>query len=254
MQKLIKITHDFTFLDQIFAECFRAFEHAFNNDIVRDSLVQIRASLAKRQHRGLDSTSSIVYIGKLGEFCESVCASWEQAPPDRKPKGFKSALKYGSDCVIYLQDALEIPYWQLVIDLFLDWRESNTNNMLATAILHTLQYKAMSCQKKADELRRLQVAPQHKKDRKGLGVLLDGIQRRLDFLTDALELVMPPDEGMETEDYAIIATQVTHTESTPATKIRPPEPRNVRHLASPNRPRTWSTRVPRRMIPRLQGC
>lgn len=235
MQKLIKITHEFTFLDQVFAECFRAFEHAFNNDIIRESLDQIRASLAKRQHRGPDSSnsSSFVYIGNLGEFCENVCASWKQTHPDRKLKGYKSGLKYGSDCVIYLQDALEIPYWQLVIDLFLDWRESNTHNMLATAILHTLQYKATSCQKKADELRRLQVAPQHTKDREGLHVLLDSIQKRLDFLTDALELVMPPDEGMETEDYMIIGTHVTHTESTPAASIiRPPVPRNVSHFSA----------------------
>lgn len=231
MRKVIQITQEFTFLDQAFAECFRAFEFAFNIDTVREKLVQIRASLAKRQQRSSDpKNSNAVYIGNLGEFCENVCTSWKQANSTRKMEGYRSGLKYGDDCIFYLQDALEIPYWQLVIDLFLDWRESNTNNMLATAILHMLRNKAISCRRKTEELRR--VASLDTDDQEGLFVLLQSIKKRLGFLEKSLEMAMPSNEGLETTGYLAHSVDVIKVASKSATRPLLPLTSNVRHTLS----------------------
>lgn len=209
-QKFIKVAQEFSFLDQVFAECFRAFEEAVNHDVVRERLVEIRNDLVRRQHQSPDPNNSQAgYIGCLGEFCEDFLASWEEPASNRRTHGYKSGLKYGNECVIYLQDTLEIPYWKLVIDLFLNWRESNKSSMVGTAILHMLRNKTLLCRTKVEEL--AQLALLDTTDRDGITTVVRSIQKRLDLLNDALEVVMP-DEGLEVTASVKPGIQRVHSE------------------------------------------
>lgn len=223
-KKLIKIAQDFTLLDQVFAECFRAFEEAFNHKNIRERLLRIRNDLAKSQRHSSgpdNSQDQAGYIGPLGEFCENVCASWKEPASNRKVKGYKNGLKYGDDYLVYLQNTLEIPYWQLVIDLLLDWRETNASNILGTAILYLLRYKVLSCGNQVEEL--AQMAIPDAEDRDGLTTVVRSIQKRLDFLDYALEVVMPGE--VEITASAITGFRGVHSElgsgisrATPSTK------------------------------------
>lgn len=188
-KKLIKVAQEFTFLDHFFADCFGAFEEASNHVKIRQDLIDIRDNLGKcqRQSSGRGNKKAI-YIGTLGEFCEDVCSSWEKPSYGQKMKVYKNGLKYGKDYMAYLQDTLEIPYWQLVIDLLLDWRERNTSNTLGTAILYMLQYKALSCRNRVEEL--AQMAVPDEEDGRGLAIMQRSIQKRLDVFDEALEVEM----------------------------------------------------------------
>ncbi|KAL1874447.1 hypothetical protein Daus18300_003465 [Diaporthe australafricana] len=196
-QKLVEIAQEISFLDEIFAECFRALEEAINHDVVQEHLLRIRNDLVRRQRKDSGPKDSQAgYIGCLGEFCENVLASWKVPASIRRTDSYKSGLKSGKDCVDYLQDTLEIPYWRLVIDLFLGWRESNKSNMLGTTIIHTLRYKSLSCRNKVEELAQpAQLALLNTKDRDGLEIVLRSVRERLGILNDALVVVIS-DEGL----------------------------------------------------------
>lgn len=209
-EKLIKIAKEFCFLDQVFAECFRAFKDAFNQNDIRERLLHIRNVLAKSQRQSLGPSNRLpTYIGRLGEFCENVCESWKEPASNHKIQGYKHGLKYGNDFLFYLQDTLEIRYWQLVIDLLLEWRESNATNILGTAILYMLRYKASSCRNKVEELAKVPIPDA--KDRDSLTTLMRSIRKRLDFLSNALEVVVP-DEDVEDTGSAIASVHSVHAE------------------------------------------
>lgn len=209
-KKLIKVAQEFTFLDHFFADCFGAFEEASNHVKIRQDLIDIRDNLGKcqRQSSGRGNKKAI-YIGTLGEFCEDVCSSWEKPSYGQKMKVYKNGLKYGKDYMAYLQDTLEIPYWQLVIDLLLDWRERNTSNTLGTAILYLLQYKALSCSSKFEEL--AQIVLSDVGDRDGLTIVQRSIKKRLDVLSKALEVVML-DEDIDVKAATIPSNSDVHSE------------------------------------------
>ncbi|KAG8158416.1 hypothetical protein KVR01_011538 [Diaporthe batatas] len=194
-KSLIKIAQEFSFLDHFFADCFGAFEKASNHIKIREDLSRIRNDLAKYQNQSSGpSKNETVYIGSLGQFCENVFASWVEPASSHNVKAYKNGLKYGEEYLVYLRDTLEVPYWQLIIDLLLDWRESNTSNTLGTAILYMLQYKALSCTKKVEDMTQMTVP--NGEDGREIAIMRRSIQKRLDVLHKAVEVVML-DEGME---------------------------------------------------------
>lgn len=88
------IAQEFTFLDQVFAECFRAFEEAFDHNTIRKNLLGIRNDLAESQRQNSGPIHSQAgRIGPLGEFCETTCDSWGEPASTRKNKGYKNGLK-----------------------------------------------------------------------------------------------------------------------------------------------------------------
>lgn len=225
--KLVKIAQEFSFLDQVFAECFRGFEHAYNHDAVSRSLTRIKGDIVKRQSQNSDPRASKVgYIGYLGEFCENIFSSWSSPASSREAKPYKSGLKYGNDCVIYLQDTLEIPYWQFIIDLFLDWRGNNASSILGTAMLHMLRHQVSSLGDRADDL--AQLALLDTKDKDGLEILVRSIRKRMNFLHDALEVAMP-DEGLEVTVSVMHDNQVVQPGSESAQCTAPVPAIRVRH-------------------------
>lgn len=110
------------------------------------------------------------------------------------------------------------------------WRESNESNIIGTALLCLLRYKASSCRNKVEEL--AQMAVPDAEDGDGLIAVLLSIQKRQDFLNDALEVVMP-DEGLEVTASAITGVQDAHPELESGTSTGPVSTNHVRDFPFP---------------------
>lgn len=108
-QSLRKIAEIFQFLDNGFAEYFRM--SVPNSDWVSHQLGAIRNAICSRQQPGR------TWVGSLGDFCEEIIQS-----SNRQSVRFESKDR-GSEKLKYLQDALEVPYWHLIAQIFINRSE-----------------------------------------------------------------------------------------------------------------------------------
>ena len=123
-----------------------------------------------------EASASIV-LGQLGDFCEDVAHGW------MKETGQK--LKFAphnrdKDILYYLQDAYEIPYWDLMMNLFSSWRV-NSKSLSGDVVIHVLNSVKLDIKEKktrlGDVMRSLS---QSEKDE--IAPILKGIDARLDTL------------------------------------------------------------------------
>jgi hypothetical protein len=111
-----------------------------------------RKSIARTQAQGPtpEDSPQPIYLGGLGNFCDEIARTWEdpahgsiinqgggglvnvQPPP-------KFAVRHGRDHKIlyYLQDAFEVPYWEFMLDLFLQ-RRVNLTSLSGDVVLRVL--------------------------------------------------------------------------------------------------------------------
>lgn len=104
---LIKIAVVCQSLDKAFAEYFRVTISKL--DSTRERLRRIREKIIMNQSQG--------YVGSLGEYCESINTSsrTDQEPPIQTYDTWPT----GQDNLPYLEDALEVPYWNMMADHFI---------------------------------------------------------------------------------------------------------------------------------------
>lgn len=127
---LIKIAVVCQTLDAAFAEYFRIVVGHLQGTSTK--LSRIREQICLRQSRGME------YIGAFGEYCERVGASPPTMAGATKEK--YQACATGEEIPSYLQDALEVPYWNMMADQFI--KSSHINNSLTyDAILSVINDK-----------------------------------------------------------------------------------------------------------------
>jgi hypothetical protein len=134
--RLFQIARRLQFLDRGFAEYFQVVVPSYDQDNVHQLLHNVRKNTASRQNRNprKDNDSESIYLGDLGHFCEEVSRTWSQ-PTGQNPV---FTVTHGRNEILrYLQDALEAPYWEFMIDLFLGWR-ANSKALSGDVVLHVL--------------------------------------------------------------------------------------------------------------------
>lgn len=104
---LIKVAVVCQSLDKAFAEYFRVTISKL--DSTKERLRGIREKITMNQ--------SIGYVGSLGEYCESITTS--SKTDQGLPIQTYDTWPTGQDNLPYLQDALEVPYWNMMANHFI---------------------------------------------------------------------------------------------------------------------------------------
>lgn len=152
---------------------------SYNQDHVRQLLENVRKDIASRQNRNPDreNDSESIYLGDLGHFCEEVSRTWSQ--PTRPIPVF--IVTHRRDEILnYLQDALEVPYWGFMVDLFLGWR-ANSKALGGDVVLRVLDNVKLDVldgkRHLLDELEELEA-----KDKEDITPIVKGIDARVRVL------------------------------------------------------------------------
>lgn len=113
-QKILNlIARQFQTLDKIMAELFRSIIPVFPRDVVANLL-----SDARNASRPLPETDVLEtrFLGELGHFCEALLNELDMPDTERKSVIFQ-VRRVNEYWPGYLQDALELPYWELMAEL-----------------------------------------------------------------------------------------------------------------------------------------
>lgn len=132
-----------------------------------------------------------IYLGDLGNFCEQVARTWDDPthgsindkargePPKQHPK---FTVRHGRDHEImyYLQDALEVPYWEFMLDLFLQ-RRANSTSLSGDFVLRVLDsVKLELLDERCQLLKELGLLSPD--DMEDIGPILKGVDARIKLL------------------------------------------------------------------------
>ncbi|KAL7620057.1 hypothetical protein AAE478_010606 [Parahypoxylon ruwenzoriense] len=206
-RRLTHIARRFQFLDCYFAEYFRLGTISMGYAMTREQLADAKESLRKaqaslvQQDQRLDPEHDSVYIGDLGVYCEIIEA---HRPQDRSISAtsifrrWLYNLKFDElvesqeqNALSYLQDALEVPYWELIIKLFLNSRSAFS--MIPESVLRVLDSVKIDIE---IELCQLTESEEFTAEIRDVSEpIIAGITQRLDLLRNVL------DENLHNSDY-----------------------------------------------------
>jgi hypothetical protein len=115
--RLLRIAHRFQFVDRGFTEYFQTVAPSFGRDNVQELLGNIRKAITASQNPQLNQgdTSDSIWLGELGHFCEEVAQHWNNR--SHEPEIVITRGR-SEDILHYLQNALEVPYWNMMLYLF----------------------------------------------------------------------------------------------------------------------------------------
>lgn len=140
-------------IDSGFAEYFRVvvlrLPHPAVAGCLQSAQARVEKKQARSQHDGGPDTP--LNLGDLGNFCENVFEN-------HKTGDGGHALYEVTDCtqealLHYLQDAFEIPYWQFMLDLFLQ-QNVNSRSLSATVVFRVLSSFKTEVLHRRDVIRR----------------------------------------------------------------------------------------------------
>ena len=234
-QHLIYLAGRFNFLDRGFAEYFQTVVPSFDQDYVQQRLNDIRQMITKSQNLNTsgDDEPETIYLGDLGEFCEEVSQAWNHAPSFGQPERPTFSVTHRRDQEIfeYVQDAFEVPYWELMLDLFSQWR-ANSKSLSGDIVLKVLD----SLEREIRTARRQLINDldaQSKDSLESLAPMLAGIDARLAVLGTVCDMNGPL--LLEMED---LFTASAHHEPTSSEELQSVEPsgseKETVSLASPS--------------------
>lgn len=180
---LCHIAKLFQYIDRGFAQYFQTVVSRLPQSTVEGYLESARDKIKKRQapsqyHRHLDSS---VILGDLGNFCERIS--------DRKKTFEEGRFLYEiTDCnqkelLRYLQDAFEIPYWEMMLELFLQ-QNANSRSLSATVVFRILSSFKIEVLQRKDIIRRDLVSSKET-SLEDIEPLMKGIDARIAVLEDA---------------------------------------------------------------------
>ena len=174
--RLLQIARVTYFLDRGFAEYFHIAVLSFGKQYAEELLNDARKTISKIQNKQSNPTSAD--IGDLGHFCEQIAKTWDK-PGKRNPK-FTITQRRDEEVLHYLQDALEIPYWEFMVDIFLGWK-ANSNSLSGDVVLRVLHSAKLDL---LDGRRRLldEIAPLQGDDVENIAPIIDGIDARITVL------------------------------------------------------------------------
>lgn len=199
-QRLIHLAGRFTFLDCGFAEYFQSIIPSFDRDYVQQRLQEIRDGIAKGQNSNPANVvdPEKVYVGDLGEFCEAVSRAWNDASilADSENRKFIPTHRRDQEIFEYLQDAFETSYWELMLDIFLQWRQI-TKSLSGDIVLKVLDSLEREIKIGRSELL-AEIETQSEDLLEELAPILDGIDARIAILSTVGDLnELPPLEMTE---------------------------------------------------------
>jgi hypothetical protein len=187
--QLCRIAELFQFTDHGFAEYFQAVVSRLPRDAVEGYLESARDQVENKQagdkkqalgqHK--DHSDAVRNLGDLGNFCEKVF--------DRSKTSEDSRVLYDiTDCspedlLHYLQDTFEIPYWQFMIDLFLQ-QNVNSRSLSATVVFRVLSSLKIEVLHRRDVIRKELAASQNDRG-EDIEPLMKGIDARVKVLEQA---------------------------------------------------------------------
>lgn len=223
--RLHHIAERFQYLDRGFAEYFQVVVASFDQDHVRQLLDNARKNVAKSQNHNSGRVGGVesIYLGDLGHFCEEVLGTRGQ-PNGQNPK---FVVTYGRDQEIlhYLQDAFEVPYWELMLDFFLRWR-ANSKTLSGDVVLRVLDSVKLDVldgkRRLLDELENLKGS-----DEEDIEPILKGINARIAVLQSVWDSTT---SNLEKDD-ALASVFEKSRNSSPVTHPRGPHDQPTR---SPN--------------------
>ena len=156
--------------------CASYFQVAFaydNRDVLEEFLKNVRDALHNRQAR------EVSYIGDLGDFCERVLEMNFPAPLVE----FQSRNHTDEAINRYLQGALELPYWEIGLDAFMNWKNIDNKSDIPVYMLCMLAHTRTFCRK---GLQRLRDEAAGSKDQQSVEEIARGIEDRLRLLDSTL--------------------------------------------------------------------
>ena len=110
---------------------------SYGQNRIKRALDNIRQVMARRQQRSSTVPGGDVYLGDLGHYCEEITSSWDSGTASDRPK-FSVWHKDDQQKFCYLQYAIEVPYWELMLTLFAE-RHDNRADMTRVAIFRILE-------------------------------------------------------------------------------------------------------------------
>jgi hypothetical protein len=180
---LCHIAKLFQFIDTGFSEYFQVVILRLPRLTVDQYLDLARSRVERKQARGANKSlsDSPIDLGDLGTFCANAF--------DRRGTGDEDRFRYDiTDCtqedlLHYLQDAFEIPYWQFMLDLFLQ-ENVNSRSLSATAVFRVLSSLKLEVLNKREGIRR-DLAASKDSRREDIEPLMRGIDARVAVLEEA---------------------------------------------------------------------
>ncbi|KAI8953789.1 hypothetical protein F4801DRAFT_84656 [Xylaria longipes] len=167
------------YLDRGFAEYFQIVGHSDDREAVGKLLRHARQYIQERK------PSSCSYTGELGKFCESVFATWKRSSETTKWVRYCPRHRNNEDKIAYLQDALEIPYWDFMIKSFMDWRHSNPHHMGANGILYVLSHITATCRRRIRKINE-EASYLDPQEQEAVHAVIKGVESRLELLDGVL--------------------------------------------------------------------
>ena len=174
--RLLQIARTVQFLDRGFAEYFQVAVLSFGKQHAEHLLHDARKTISKMQNKQNDPNSADV--GDLGHFCEQIARVWDESGKEKTK--FTITQRRDDEIMCYLQDALEIPYWEFMVDIFLGWK-ANSNSLSGDVVLRVLHSAKLDL---LDGRRRLldEIASSQADAAEDLAPIIDGIDARITIL------------------------------------------------------------------------
>jgi hypothetical protein len=174
--RLLQIVSATQFLDRGFAEYFQVAVRSFGKKHAQQLLHDARKIIAKMQNKQDDPSSAD--IGDLGHFCEQSASAWDES--GQPSPTFTITQRRDEETFHYLQDALEIPYWEFMLEIFLGWKANSKalSGDVALRVLHSTKLDLL------DGRRRLldEIAVLQGDDAEEIAPIIGGIDARIAIL------------------------------------------------------------------------
>ncbi|EMD70053.1 hypothetical protein COCSADRAFT_132540 [Bipolaris sorokiniana ND90Pr] len=174
--RLLQIASVTKFLDRGFAEYFQVAVLSFGKHQAQQLLQDARKTIARMQNKQDDPDSAD--IGDLGHFCEQSAITSGDAE-QRRPR-FTVTQRRDEETLHYLQDGLEIPYWEFMADIFLGWKANSSalSGDVVLRVLHSTKLELLDGRRRLmDEMVALQGD-----DAEDIMPIIDGIDARIKVL------------------------------------------------------------------------
>ncbi|KAF3002216.1 hypothetical protein E8E14_001884 [Neopestalotiopsis sp. 37M] len=163
----------------------------------------------KTQNRGHRST--VADLGDLGNFCEESIQTWNRS--HMQAPEFSITHRRDEEMMHYLQDALEVPYWDFMVSLFLGWR-SNLRSLSGDVVLRVLHGVRQDLIQERHRLESEMASSGT--DQQSTSFILEGIENRMKILDSVwysteseLSLIRKSDSHLEATRQTAAAFVVT---------------------------------------------
>jgi hypothetical protein len=219
---LCHIAKLFQYIDHGFAEYFKVVVSRLPRSTVEGYLESARNKVKRKQplSQHKDHTDPSVNLGDLGNFCEKILD--RQSTPETACALYEITDCTQEDLLHYLQDAFEVPYWQIMLELFLQ-QNANSRSLSANVVFRVLSSFKMEVLQRRDVIQR-DLKSLEKSRVEDIEPLTRGIDARIAVLEDAWHKDISDLEACGPFQALFSSLETDHSstslEETPATSVK----------------------------------